>query len=146
MAFTPTFGSFGDFITVSILVKDILRAFDGVRGSTAEYLSLIKELHTLDLSLSQFDQICISHLSGAETYALKQSAMMTLDDCKADVECFKQQIHDYQAALGSESANVFERAAKKVRWLTKKHDIDQFRAKVVAHQIKLNLLLSMASL
>lgn len=53
MAFAPTFGSFGDFISVGILIKDILRTFDHVRGSVAEYRSLIKELYTLDLSLLQ---------------------------------------------------------------------------------------------
>lgn len=146
MAFAPTFGSFGDFISVSILIKDILRTFDHVRGSVAEYRSLIKELHTLDLSLLQVHQTCISHLSEPTTYNLKELAIRTLDDCKSDVHAFKQKIEKYQAALGHESTNVIGRTAREVQWLTKKGDIDQFHAKVVAHGVSLNMILNMASL
>lgn len=146
MAFAPTFGSFGDFISVGILIKDILRTFDDVRGSVAEYRSLTKELHTLDLSLLQVHHTCISHLPRPETHALKELATEIVDDCKSDVAAFKQQMEKYQTALGHESTNVLGRTARKVQWLTKTRDIDQFREKVKIHSIRLNVVLNSASL
>lgn len=52
-----TFGSVGDIISVSLLVKDILVALDDSRGSSAEYQGIIRELYILDRALLEIGQL-----------------------------------------------------------------------------------------
>lgn len=57
MSFTATFGSLGDFISVSILVKDILLALDDTGGSSHNYQEVVRELYILDTASLQVEKL-----------------------------------------------------------------------------------------
>jgi hypothetical protein len=45
---SATFGSVGDFLSISILVKDLLLALDDSRGSSRDYQEVVRKLYILD--------------------------------------------------------------------------------------------------
>ena len=55
MPINATFGSFGDIVSLCIIVKDLVKALDRSRGSSAEYRAIITELWVLDDILVQVE-------------------------------------------------------------------------------------------
>ena len=50
-----TFGSFGDIVTLSLLIKDLIKSLDDSRGSSAEYQAVVRELWSLDKALLEVE-------------------------------------------------------------------------------------------
>ncbi|KAF2876011.1 hypothetical protein BDV95DRAFT_665353 [Massariosphaeria phaeospora] len=139
-----TFGSFGDIISVTLLVKDVVAALDESRGSSAEYQGLVRELNHLDSALLQVRELCEQHEATPELAALCRTAQKAVRDCEVSVGAFLKKIQKYQTTLGEQSkAVVLVKAARKVQWaVSEKEDVARFRAEVVAHRTSLNVLIS----
>jgi len=58
MPFAPSFGSFGDFFTIVILIKNIINALDDATGSKSEYQHLIEALSSLLEAFQEVKLIC----------------------------------------------------------------------------------------
>ena len=58
MPFAPSFGSFGDFFTIVILIKNIINALDDATGSKSEYQHLIEALSSLVAAFQEVKLIC----------------------------------------------------------------------------------------
>ncbi|KAK8068800.1 hypothetical protein PG994_005416 [Apiospora phragmitis] len=115
MSFSPTFGAFGDFISLSIMVKDIVHAIGDTHGAAADYRSLACELETTDAALKQ----------------ARRLSKNTIDSCQADLVLFTTQLRKYKASLGDGNGNILKRTSMKVMWLTEKDDINKFRVKLI---------------
>lgn len=146
MSFAPTFGSLGDFISIGILIKQVIQAVNDGKGSTVEYRSLVKELDTLDLVILQVSQACHAHLSGPEAFVLGDITSNITSQLQADINGFKEHIDKYKSTLGSDSTRRFRGAIERVRWLSEKEAVDKFYKKFNNHKMNLNLLLTVASL
>ncbi len=143
-----TFGSVGDIIAVSLLVKDVLDAFDKSRGSSSEYQELIRELWSLDRALLEIEQLSRRHRGAPDMAALCKTFERTVESCRVSVEAFTKKIRKYKSSLDEGSSkNFFNKAAMKVRWqVTEKDEVDRFRKEINAHSGSMNMLLTTASL
>lgn len=61
-----TCGSVGDIISVSLLIKDLVKCLDESRGSSAEYQTVVRELWSLDRALLEVELLLRSCKQSAE--------------------------------------------------------------------------------
>ncbi|KAE8445827.1 hypothetical protein EG329_012750 [Mollisiaceae sp. DMI_Dod_QoI] len=143
-----TFGSVGDIISISLIVKDLIKSLDDSRGSISEYREVIRDLWELDTLLLQVELVWRSYEQTAELNALCITAKSIVQSCRECVEKFKESIKKYDSSLGSRSRrNVIMGVSMKIRWqVCHKDDLDKFRATINAHCASLNLLLTTATL
>lgn len=146
MSFAPTFGSLGDFISISILIKQVSQSLNDARGSTVEYRSLFKELDTLDIVVLQVSQACHAYLSGSQAHVLGEMASGITGQLQADIKDLKDHIEKYKSTLGCDSVSRIRGAIGRLRWLSEKEAFGKFREKFSSHKISLNLVLAVASL
>ncbi|KAF2121392.1 hypothetical protein BDV96DRAFT_564178 [Lophiotrema nucula] len=141
-----TFGSVGDIISVSLLVKNILDALDDSRGSSSEYGQVIRELWILDRALIEVVQLCTQHEATPELMALCQTARKAVKDCHTCVEPFVDKIRKYRSLSKASRSNVIGRATRKIEWaITEKENLNRFRAEISAHSASINMLLLTAN-
>jgi hypothetical protein len=143
-----TFGSVGDIISVSLLVKDVLDALGKTRGSAIEYQGVVRELLILDRALLEIGQLSREHEATPELMALCQTAFKAVKDCRTTVSDFVEKIKRYASALNERSsANLLVKSARKVQWaLEEKEQVARFRAAICAHSSSLNMLLITANM
>jgi hypothetical protein len=142
-----TFGSVGDVISVSLLVKDLLLALDSSKGSSAEYQKCVRELYILDTALLQVERLSRTHSAAPELYALCETARHSIDKCRISVASFTDRIRKYGKSLAAGgSGNSFKDAARKVQWeLCEKDEVARFRVEVAGYSNSINMLLATAS-
>ncbi|CAJ2511261.1 Uu.00g068860.m01.CDS01 [Anthostomella pinea] len=137
MSFSPTFGDFGDFISISLLINDLIRALSDSRGSTAEYQTLAQELCLLNTALLQMPEL----------QALRDLSLKTAQECRNQIQTFSAKINKYETTLGSGSGgSAVKTAARKIQWLTEKSDVSRFRAEIMGQRNAISLLLATTSM
>ena len=140
-----TFGSVGDIISVSLLVKDLLIALNDSRGSSAEYQALVRELYILDTALLQVEQLSRSHSTTPELQALCETAKQTVTKCRDSVAEFTARIKKYSRSLAAGgSGNILKDTARKIQWRAsqKEAEIAKFRAELTGYSESINMLLA----
>jgi len=140
-----TFGSVGDIISVSLVVKDLLIALNDSRGSSAEYQAVIRELYVLDTALLQVEQLSRSHAATPELQALYETAKQTAAKCQDSVASFKARLGKYNGSLTTGgSGNILKDTARKIQWRASQKDaeIAKFRAEVTGYSDSINMLLA----
>ncbi|KAK8052713.1 hypothetical protein PG996_012014 [Apiospora saccharicola] len=145
MSFSPTFGSFGDFISLSILIKDIVIAVGDTHGSAADYRSLSAALDNMDAMLNQAHLLCNTHSTNSNIQTLQGIANHAIDSCRADLTLFLTCLRDYKSSLGDGHGNIFKKTSRKLLWLFKKGEIDTFHVKLIGHSASLNMMMGMVT-
>ena len=142
-----TFGSVGDIISISLLVKDLVKALDDSQGSAREYQEVIRELWTLDRVLLEVEQLSRTHEHTIELHALCITARHAAYDCRRSIEAFYEKIRKYDRTLGTgRTGNTMRRIYPKLEWnLTRSNELDKFRAEINAHCSSMSMLLATAS-
>ncbi|KAF4634736.1 hypothetical protein G7Y89_g3360 [Cudoniella acicularis] len=143
-----TFGSVGDIISISLIVKDLVKTLDDSRGSTSEYREVIQDLWELDSILLQVELVSRTYGQTAELNALCITAKSIVQSCRECVEKFKERIKKYESSLGTGNRrNVIVSVSMKIRWqVCHKDDLDKFRVSINAHCASLSMLLNTATL
>jgi hypothetical protein len=138
-----TFGSVGDIISISLIVKDLVKALDDSRGSAAEYQDVIRELWSLDRVLLEVEQLSRNSDQTIELYALWVTAKRATDECRRSIETFLEKIKKYEKSLGGRaSGHTIRGVPMKIRWrLTQSDELEKFKAAINAHCSSLNMLL-----
>jgi hypothetical protein len=140
-----TFGSVGDILSVSLLVKDLLIALDDSRGSPAGYQAVVRELYILDTALLQVERLSRSHSTPPELHALYETARQTVEKCRDSVAGFTARIKKYGRSLAAGgSGNFLKDATKKIQWRASQKDaeIAKFRAEITGYSDSINMLLA----
>ena len=138
-----TFGSVGDIISLSILIKDIVNSLDDSRGSSVEYQATIRELWNLDQALLQIEPIFQSCEQTVELNALRATAGQCAEQCRECVTKFRDQISHFQQSLQTgHSGNFMKDVASKVRWRVSVKSLTKFRTEINAHCMTINMLLA----
>jgi hypothetical protein len=139
--------SVGDCISVCILIKDVMKALDDSRGSSAEYQEIIRELWSLDRALLEVEMLSRSHETTVEMNALSHTVRITANQCKACIEGFLEKVNGYDRSLSKGgSGNKWKDAKSKLGWaLLKKEDLARFRTEINGHSSAINMLLITAS-
>ncbi len=141
-----TCGSVGDIISVSLLIKDLVKCLDESRGSSAEYQTVIRELWGLDRALLEVELLLRSYKQSAELSRLCETANRCAEQCRRCIEDFRGRTKRYRIALeAGGTGNLLRSTTAKIRWrVSEKDDLAKFRAVITAHCSSLNMLLATA--
>jgi hypothetical protein len=140
-----TFGSVGDIISVSLLVKDLILALCSSRGSSARYQAAVRELIVLDKVLLQVDQLCKTRPNPTSTEELYRTIKEIVERCRRSVQEFSCRLKKYKSSLSTTgSGNAFKDAARKIQWKMAQTDEEQakFRAEVTGYTDSIGMLLA----
>jgi hypothetical protein len=138
-----TFGSVGDIITLSILIKDTVNCLDDSRGSSAEYQAIIRELWNLDRILLQVELTFQSCERTPELNALRAIASQSAEQCRECVTKFRDQIRHFQRSLQTgHSGNFVRDVASKIKWQASPKRLANFRTEINTHSMTINMLLA----
>lgn len=144
-----TFGSVGDILSVSLLVKELALALSESRGSVAEYQATIRELHVLDISLLQVEKLSRTQNTSPELRALYSTASDIILGCRASVDAFSATIKKYSSCLvAGGSGNRIKDITRKIQWRVsqEQESIARFRAQVTGYTESINMLLATANM
>ena len=142
-----SFGSVGDIIAVGLLIKDLVKCLDDSRGSSSEFQSVIRELHSLDRALLEVGLLCSSYEASLGLDAHLKTALDIAEQCKSCVTEFQKRAHKYKPSLQpGGSGTILRDTAIKLKWsLSEKEQLPKFRAEIMAHCLSLNTILALAS-
>ena len=139
-----TFGSVGDFIAITVLIKDIVAALDDASGSAREYQHLARELDTLRLTIEEVKRTFEDpHL----IHSLENLTQIALDTVAQINEClngFLGQICKYEPTLSAGASgkrNCLKAVGRKVQWKLNEKEVEEFRAEAMGCTMALNVLL-----
>ena len=142
-----TFGSVGDIISISLIIKDLVDALDKSRGASAEYRGVISELWTLDRALLEVELLSKVYSGTPELNALCVATGRSVDRCRSLIEAFSSRIKKYDdhMAEGSSGSKI-KGIGMKVRWqVIEKDEVEKFRAELAAHSTAISMLLGTAT-
>lgn len=141
-----TFGSVGDIVSISLLIKDLVKCLDESRGSSAEYQAVIRELWSLDQALLEAEILLRSCKQLVEMSGLCETANRCAEQCRKLIVDFRDKTKKYQKALqGGGTGNLVRDTTAKIRWhVSEKDDLAKFRAGITAQCSSLNILLATA--
>ena len=139
-----TFGSVGDIISLSLLIKDLVKSLDNSRGSSAEYQAVIRELWSLDHALLEVEVLIRSCEQTVQLNALTAAVNQCAEQCRKCVTRFHEQVKKFGRSLQPGGSGSFVRdTASKIRWqVSEKDDLAKFRAEINAHCLSINMLLT----
>ena len=141
-----TFGSVGDIISISLLIKNLVKCLDESRGSSAEYQAVIRELWSLDHALLEVELLLRSCKQSVELRGLCETANRCAEECRKCIVDFRDKTKRYRAALqGGGTGNLIKDTTAKIRWhVSEKDDLAKFRATITTQIFMLNMLLATA--
>lgn len=143
MAFAPTFGSFGDFITLVVLVRDAYSALSESAGSPHEYQNLMNELDELADVVRQ-----LSDASVTLKPEVARAVERRLVECCASLCQFNRRLqrHSTFAATSSITRSDWrriQRALLKLKWkLVVSSDVGKIQSVIMSHKTSFILLLT----
>ncbi|PTD09117.1 hypothetical protein FCULG_00011064 [Fusarium culmorum] len=160
MEFALTAGAVGDFLSIAVLIKDIIAALDDSRGSAKQYRELVQQLNTLDQTLDTIQQTL---KDPRVTHSLEFISGIVLDTVANIKKClvdFLGQISKYEPALGISAPvnkasltgawmNIQRKANsnfRKVQWKLNEKDINKFCAEVMGYTMALEMALGVITL
>jgi CRISPR/Cas system CMR-associated protein Cmr5 small subunit len=133
--------STGDFIAGINLVKNLIKALNDSRGSSKEYLEVIRELQGLEVTLllvKSQDENTITQVN--QRNALRV-AVRNCEDC---IDTFLSSLQKYHRHLCiGGSTNKWRDAVHKIQWhICKADDLNSFRLQIASHVQNLEMLLA----
>ena len=147
---TITFGSVGDIISVSLLIKDLVKCLDKSRGSSAEYQAVIRELWSLDRALLEVELLLRSCKQSVELSGLSEAANRCVGQCRKCLRDFCDEVKRYQGTLGGGGGgtrSLVRDTTAKIKWhVSEKEDLAKIRAENTPHWTSMNMLLVTAGL
>ena len=143
-----TFGSVGDIITLSLLIKNLAKSLNDSRGASAEYQAITRELSSLEHALSQVEEVFITFNRSGALNALDQTANQCVQQCRECIMKYKERTKKFEGSLQvGGSGNIFRDTTSKLRWQAfEKDDLPNFRVELHAHCMFINMLLTSAAL
>lgn len=147
MAFAPSFGSVGDFLSITILIKDIALALDECRGSAHKYQQLRQGLDVLGETIRHVEnayqnpELVVSNDASATATRLISQIHQSLADFKS------QKLQKYATSLSpGGSGNAFKDAARKIQFKFDEKDIENFQREVMTNNMLLTILLEVSAM
>ncbi|KAG8670401.1 hypothetical protein FPOAC1_009813 [Fusarium poae] len=143
MEFGLSFGAVGDFISIAVLIKDIIAALDDSRGSVKEYRELVQQLNTLSQTLDAIQQTLENpHL----THSIEGISGIALDTVAKIKNClvgFLAKISKYEPALGTSAPlqkTSLNSIRRKVQWNLNEKDVEKFHSEVMGYTMALKVV------
>lgn len=143
-----TFGSFGDIVQLSILIKDLVKCIKKSRAAFAEYQATIRELGNLDRVLIEIKRVLHSHKQSLQLTALIATAFHCVDQLKNCIGEFYAYTTKFETTLGARgSVHFFKVNLAKFRWtFSEGEKLAKFRAEITAQGESLKMCLVVANM
>lgn len=143
-----TFGSVGDIITLSLLIKNLAKSFDDSRGASAGYQAITRELSSLEHALSQVEEVFKTFNHCGNLNPLDRTANQCIEQCRESITKYKERTKKFERSLqAGGSHNIFRDTTSKLKWQAfEKDDLPKFRVELHTHCIFINMLLTSAAL
>jgi hypothetical protein len=142
-----TFGSVGDIIAICLLAKDIARALDDSRGSSAEYQGLITEIRSLECSLLEVEMFTRTWRDTSTSSSLRHECCQLVNESRKTLEEFQAYLKKYEPSLSRDGhTGILRRAGSKIKWqLLAKDTVSRFRSELAGHSNALNMMMITAN-
>ena len=132
--------SVGDFISVTLLIKEIVSALHD--SSSAEYRELVDELKLLQQALHEIEHLEAPPGQESMVNAIRFAALI----CQTPLDEFARKLKKYDILAKSDSLRRREVAkswGRKVQWsVSMKDEVQKLRAYLAVHLGSLNVQLS----
>ncbi|KAJ4423395.1 hypothetical protein N0V82_001999 [Gnomoniopsis sp. IMI 355080] len=148
MSFGPTFGSFGDFISLVVLIKDISTALHEQRGSAKKYQDVIKNLDILSETVQAVETAYGGPQHAGNLDGIPATALETVQQIRKYLESFVTRLNKYAPALSQGgSGNMAKDVARKVQFrILEDKEIGNFQAQITGYIMLLTTLLEVTTL
>ena len=147
MPFAPSFGSVGDFIAISILIKDVINALDDAQGSSAEYRQIIMEMLSLEKSFLQVGIMCQTPDPLPKLVVIYIQVRRITDQCKECIQKLLDRLYKYTLSLREGgSGDRIRDGINKIKFKFEKDKIMTFHQEILTHSVALTTLLNVAQL
>lgn len=144
-----TFGSFGDILAITQLLRGIITALSDSRGASAEYQNLIVQLRAFaDVLSSVYDTIFDPNSGHPPLSAhTMRSLRKELDGCRSQLQSVQKRIHGYQKSLRQGGSGSRMRDSwRKIGWgLFTSGDIAYMRSELTERIARINTLISLSN-
>lgn len=146
MPFTPI-GSLGDIIVLSTIIKDLIKALDESRGSSAEYQESVRKLWALNQVLQEVKTLCGMRERTAELQALCETMHRVANQARQSIEPFLNVVRKFEPSLREGgSGNSIRDASRKTQWrISHSDDLSKFWTEIEVYCSLLSLLTSIAN-
>ncbi|KAL8815701.1 MAG: hypothetical protein Q9191_008433, partial [Dirinaria sp. TL-2023a] len=146
MPFTPI-GSLGDIVALSLVIKDLIKALDESKGSSAQYQDIIWKLWAFNRVVQQVQSACRKHEDTVEMNALVVSICCTAHQSRQCIEAFLTSIETFGPSLSSGgSGNTVRDAFKKAQWrVCRSDELTKLQTEIDVYCSMLSVLLSTAN-
>jgi hypothetical protein len=146
--FAPTFGYFGDFVSIALIIKDVVDALRDSSGSATRFQHLIQSLETLDQILGQTKQLY--HVNPGHDHisdAIRTPAMGVLQKIGLRLAGFRDGIRKFTTSLGPHgSGSRLKDAGRKAQYNLEDSGIKDFQNDIKELTAQLQLLLTLAAM
>lgn len=148
MSFAPTFGSFGDFISIALLIKEIYTALDEQKGSAKKYQDLIRSLDILLKTVQAVDSAYRGPQNVGEFDSTSVIALQTVQQIRKYLEEFVARFYKYAPTLSpGGSGNKAKDVARRVQFrILEDKDIGNFQMQITGYIMLLQTLVEVSTL
>lgn len=149
MEFGLAFGAVGDFIAVSLLIKDIISSLDDCRGSAKQYQELVHSLRILDDALREVDQVLRDpqRMRANKTTGICSAALDSVRQINELLKSFNSKLQKYRSSLRDcGSGNPLKDATRKVQFMLGEKEFERVKDEITRHTITLKMLLEIMTL
>lgn len=140
MSFGPTFGSFGDFVTLVSLVKELIQVLDDCRGSSKDYRDVVSTLRIQLVALNRVGELYgAAPRDGRET-AIQSNVHQVLQQIRQCIDEFLNKLSGFAPSLANSGSRKrpFD-LIRKIEWRIERKEIDVFEKRVAAYNDVLHM-------
>ncbi|KAK1831657.1 hypothetical protein QBC39DRAFT_350580 [Podospora conica] len=147
MEFALAFGAVGDFIALSVLIKDIIVSLDDCRGSSKAYQDLFQSLVNLDATLCEVDRIFRDPTRASIAQRLCATALDSLRQIEDTLQALNTKLKKFRHSLGpGGSGNRLKDAARKIQFKMDEQEINAVKGEIREYTTALGILLQTMAL
>lgn len=147
MELALTFGAVGDFLAISLLIKDIVMALDDCRGSSKAYQDLVCSLTILDDAIREVDRVFRDPRRASNNKSLSATALKGIQQIQQSLQNFNEQLQKFRPSLSQGgSGNRIKDAAKKIQFKLEEKDLEKIKGEVTGYTVALKMMLEMLTL
>ncbi|KAH7140853.1 hypothetical protein EDB81DRAFT_66730 [Dactylonectria macrodidyma] len=137
-----TFGAVGDFISVVVIIRDILSALNDSRGSSRDFRELTQSLKVMEKALEELHGVFNDPRVPIELDSLQSVALDTARQITCRLTEFRQKIDKYSTSLAHNgSGNPIKDTVKKIQWKLEEGEVSKFRGEIAGYTASLKILL-----
>jgi hypothetical protein len=140
MSLAFSFGSLGDILALTTLIKDLIEVLDDSRGSVSDYRIVVDRLRIQLRTVKRVDEVFggpPNSTGDAEIQADVRQILRQIRDC---IDDFVVKLHKFGPNLtNGGSGNKLKDVLKKVSWRLDKKEIEAFEKNLVIHTGMLDL-------